>query len=102
MPGQEVDLVELLTMRLRVLRDSAERWVEGRTVQNGTDRARLEAMTEYVNSRYPGPAGLAPEQRAMMTLQMKKQRESLMTSVLTNIANMKHESLKGIAQNLRG
>src|SRR5215470_16407967 len=26
----------------------------------------------------------------------------LMTSVLTNIANMKHESLKGIAQNLRG
>lgn len=31
-----------------------------------------------------------------------KQREALMTSVLTNIANMKHESLKGIAQNLRG
>ena len=27
---------------------------------------------------------------------------SLMTTVLTNIANMKHESLKGIAQNLRG
>jgi hypothetical protein len=45
---------------------------------------------------------LPPEQQAMMTLQAKKQRESLMTSVLTNIANMKHESLKGIAQNLRG
>jgi len=30
------------------------------------------------------------------------QRESLMTSILTNIANMKHESLKGIANNLRG
>ena len=27
---------------------------------------------------------------------------SLMTTVLTNIANMKHESLKAIAQNLRG
>ena len=45
---------------------------------------------------------LRPEQQAMMTLQAKKQRESLMTSILTNIANMKHESLKGIAQNLRG
>jgi hypothetical protein len=32
----------------------------------------------------------------------RKQRESLITSVLTNIANMKHESLKGIANNLRG
>jgi len=31
-----------------------------------------------------------------------KQKESLMTSVLTNIANMRHESLKAIAQNLRG
>ncbi|TMD32412.1 MAG: hypothetical protein E6I94_01530 [Chloroflexi bacterium] len=30
------------------------------------------------------------------------ERESLMTSTLTNVANMKHESLKGIAQNLRG
>ncbi len=26
----------------------------------------------------------------------------LMSNILTNIANMKHESLKGIAQNLRG
>ena len=25
-----------------------------------------------------------------------------LTTVLTNLANMKHESLKGIAQNLRG
>lgn len=47
-------------------------------------------------------AGLGPEQLAMMTLQAKMQRESLMMSLLTNIANMKHESLKGIAQNLRG
>ena len=31
-----------------------------------------------------------------------RQRESLMTSILTNIANMKHEALKGIANNLRG
>ena len=46
--------------------------------------------------------GQSPEQQAMMTLQAKKQREALMTSLLTNIANMKHESLKGIAQNLRG
>ena len=28
--------------------------------------------------------------------------QALMTSVLTNVASMKHESLKGIAQNLRG
>jgi hypothetical protein len=47
-------------------------------------------------------AKLPPEQQAMMTLQARKQREALMTSVLTNIANMKHESLKGIANNLRG
>ena len=33
---------------------------------------------------------------------LQQHRETLMTSVLTNIANMKHESLKGIAQNLRG
>ena len=30
------------------------------------------------------------------------QRESLMTSTLTNLANLKHESLKAIANNLRG
>jgi hypothetical protein len=54
------------------------------------------------NAEAAAIAGLPPEQQAMMILQAKKQRESLMTSLLTNIANMKHESLKSIAQNLRG
>jgi hypothetical protein len=43
-----------------------------------------------------------PEQRAMTELQIRKERESLMSGTLTNIGNMKHESLKGIANNLRG
>jgi hypothetical protein len=54
------------------------------------------------NAEASAIAGLPLEQQAIMTLQAKMQREALMTSILTNIANMKHESLKGIAQNLRG
>ena len=38
----------------------------------------------------------------LVTQSRSTQRQSLMTSILTNIANMKHESLKAIAQNLRG
>jgi len=48
------------------------------------------------------PAGDPSPEEALLELQARKQRESLMTSTLTNIANMKHESLKDIAKNLRG
>jgi hypothetical protein len=48
------------------------------------------------------PAGEPSTEEALLELQAKKERESLMTSTLTNIENMKHESLKGIAKNLRG
>ena len=58
---------------------------------------------------FGGPLGQIPStnnlpavQGNLLELQKKMQKESLMTSVLTNIANMKHESLKAIAQNLRG
>jgi hypothetical protein len=44
-------------------------------------------------------ATMAEYQRAMMAYE---QRLSLVTSMLTNVANMKHEELKAIAQNLRG
>lgn len=56
----------------------------------------------YPNSGGPADNNLSPEQKSLMELQQKMQRESLMSSVLTNIANMKHEQLKAIAQNLRG
>src|SRR6266516_6874903 len=48
------------------------------------------------------PAGEPSTDDDLLGPQVKKQRESLMTSTLTNIQNMKHESLKGIAKNLRG
>jgi hypothetical protein len=44
---------------------------------------------------------LPPEQQAMMQLQARKQREALITSILTNLMNMRHEQLKQISQNLR-
>lgn len=50
----------------------------------------------------PGSVNLPAVQKNMLELQKKMQQQTLMTSVLTNIANMKHEQLKGIAQNLRG
>jgi hypothetical protein len=45
---------------------------------------------------------LPPEQQAMMKLQAKKQRESLLTQTATQLINMKQEMLKQIAGNLRG
>jgi len=48
------------------------------------------------------PAGDPSTDEALLELQAMKQRESLMTSTLTNIQSMKHESLKDIAKNLRG
>jgi hypothetical protein len=47
-------------------------------------------------------AGEQSTEEALLELQAKKQRESVTTSTLTNIQNLKHESLKGIANNLRG
>lgn len=43
-----------------------------------------------------------PEQRAVQALQMQMQKQALLTTVLTNLANMRHEMLKSVAQNLRG
>ena len=43
-----------------------------------------------------------PEQRALMELQMRQQRESLMQSTMTNVSNTRHEMAKDLADNLRG
>ncbi|MBK7857304.1 MAG: hypothetical protein IPJ65_01520 [Archangiaceae bacterium] len=43
-----------------------------------------------------------PEQRAMQELQMQMQKQSLLCTVLSNLANMRHEMKKAVAQNLRG
>ena len=40
--------------------------------------------------------------QGLEAIQQRLQKQSLMNSVLTNTANMKHETLKGIANNLRG
>lgn len=42
-----------------------------------------------------------PEQRAIQELQMQMQKQALLCTVLTNLANMRHEMLKAVAQNLR-
>jgi hypothetical protein len=56
-----------------------------------------QLLAEYVLAAAArGGAAAAPQPRSA------QERESLMASVLTNIANMKHEALKAIAQNLRG
>jgi hypothetical protein len=61
------------------------------------DPAPLDQMTADL-----APLNEPSTEEALLELQAQKQRESLMTSTLTNIANMKHESLKKIADNLRG
>lgn len=42
-----------------------------------------------------------PEQRAIQELQMQMQKQALLCTVITNLANMRHEMLKAVAQNLR-
>ena len=48
------------------------------------------------------PAGEQSTDEALLELQAQKQRESVMTSTLTNIQNLQHEARKGIVENLRG
>jgi hypothetical protein len=43
-----------------------------------------------------------PQQRAVQELQMMMQKQALISSMLTNLANMRHEMMKSIAMNLRG
>jgi hypothetical protein len=43
-----------------------------------------------------------PQQRAMQMLQMFMQKQALLTTMLSNLANMRHEMLKTVANNLRG
>jgi hypothetical protein len=42
-----------------------------------------------------------PQQRAMQELQMFMQKQSLIATTLSNIANMRHEMMKTVANNLR-
>jgi hypothetical protein len=67
------------------------------SVGQAVDAADVEGFARSSPSLF---GQLAPSNATTAPTQV--QRESLMTSVLTNIANMKHEQLKGIAQNLRG
>jgi hypothetical protein len=62
--------------------------------------AEEQAMLLTVLNTAPGAEGDVAGFATGAVLQ--RHRETLMASVLTTIANMKHESLKGIAQNLRG
>jgi hypothetical protein len=43
-----------------------------------------------------------PQQRAMQELQMFMQKQALLATTLSNLANMRHEMLKTVANNLRG
>ncbi|MBK7857644.1 MAG: hypothetical protein IPJ65_03240 [Archangiaceae bacterium] len=42
-----------------------------------------------------------PQQRALQMLQMYMQKQALMATVITNLAQMRHDMLKAVAQNLR-
>jgi hypothetical protein len=42
-----------------------------------------------------------PQQRAMQELQMFMQKQALLATTLSNIANMRHEMMKTVANNLR-
>jgi hypothetical protein len=42
-----------------------------------------------------------PQQRAMQQLQMFMQKQALLATMLSNLANMRHEMLKTVANNLR-
>ncbi len=42
-----------------------------------------------------------PKQRAMQELQMQQQQQALLATTLSNLANMRHEMLKAVANNLR-
>jgi len=42
-----------------------------------------------------------PEQRAIQELQMQMQKQALLCTVITNLAQMRHDMLKAVAQNLR-
>jgi hypothetical protein len=61
-----------------------------------------KAISETFTATLATPDSLQTQGSTGGTETARKKRESLMTSILTNIANMKHESLKAIANNLRG
>ena len=42
-----------------------------------------------------------PQQRAIQLLQLHLQKQSLQATALTNIAQMRHDMLKAVAQNFR-
>jgi len=42
-----------------------------------------------------------PEQRAIQELQMQMQKQALLATTISNLANMRHEMLKAVANNLR-
>jgi hypothetical protein len=42
-----------------------------------------------------------PQQRAMQALQMYMQKQALIATTLSNLANMRHEMMKTVANNLR-
>lgn len=66
--------------------------------------ATAEPLPEAPRAPTPPPddADEATMLEYQMALQEYSQRMTLYTQMLTNISNMKHESLKGIAGNLRG
>ena len=94
--------VKPLRGKLNDVKDSHDRYAKLTKTEAGFDN-HSKAISEtfatraaVISDSLETPRGTGGTQTA------QKQRQSLLSSVLTNIANMKHESLKGIAQNLRG
>jgi hypothetical protein len=81
------------------------------TLNNGgipTGNTALDLANSVANSMAFSPAEQAllnqiqdPQQRAMQQLQMFMQKQSLLATMLSNLANMRHEMLKTVANNLR-
>lgn len=57
--------------------------------------------TEPAPAEAPTPVAVEPPDGELKDDQLTAVSGGLIATVLTNIANMKHESLKAIAQNLR-
>jgi TIR domain len=80
-----------------------------RSPTHGSPQAAPDASPPVAKPSDLSPTELAmldqiddPEQRELQRLQMMMQKQALTATVLTNMASMRHDMLKAIAQNFRG
>ncbi len=81
------------------------------TINNGfmpTGSSALDLANSVANSPTYSPAEQSllnqitdPAQKAMQELQMQMQKQALLATTISNLANMRHEMLKTVANNLR-